>query len=298
MGSLLTRVWRYLVAAFTGKFEEAADPKIQIEQAIADAQSQHRDLTERAASVIANQKKAEMDLDRAMADLEKLNGSTQQALVMAEEARQSGDERRARELEGTAEAFANQLIAKEESVESLKQMVLQSTQASDQAKAAVNQNATRLQQRLAERQRLLSKLDQARMQEQVNTAIASVSQSVGRDVPSLDQVRDKIEAQYAKAHGTAELQSDSVEGRMLEVEQAGMNAQARSRLSEMRSNLGLSSGTQGAREVGAGTTARGDVVEGDVVEGDVRRAGTGSGAAGTPGTAEGEPAEAGGQGTG
>jgi phage shock protein A len=258
MGKLLKRMWRYITAALTGKFNEAADPKIQIEQAIREAQDQHRSLTERAASVIANQKKAEMDLDRTMADFQKLNSSTQQALVMANEAEQKGDTKRAADLNRTAEAFANQLIAKEQAAETLKQMVLQSAQASDQAKAAVNQNAMRLQQRLAERQKLLSQLDQAKMQEQMSKAIASVSETVGQDVPTLDEVRDKIEARYAKARGMSELQADSVEGRMLEVEQAAMNTDAQSRLSEMRSKLGISTGTEAAPEVAATSTPEGE----------------------------------------
>ena len=58
------------------------------------------------------------------------------------------------------------------------------------------------------------------MQEQMNKAMASLSETVGEDVPTIDEVRDKIEARYAKAKGMAELQGESVEGRMLEVEQA------------------------------------------------------------------------------
>jgi len=244
MGKLLKRMWRYITAALSGKFNEAADPKIQIEQAIREAQDQHRSLTERAASVIANQKKAEMDLDRTMADLDKLNASTRQAVIMAEEAAKRGDNPRAAELTQTAEAFASQLVAKEESADTLKQLVLQSTSASDQAKSAVNSNAMRLQQRLSERQKLLSQLDQAKMQEQMNAALESVSSTVGQDVPSLDQVRDKIEGRYARARGMSELQSDSVEGRMLEVEQAAMNTTAQARLSEIKSRLGITTGTE------------------------------------------------------
>jgi len=255
MGSLLTRAWRYLVAALTGRVEEAADPKVQIEQAIQEAQDQHRQLTQRAASVIANQKKAEMDLDRAMQELEKVNGSTRQAVLMAEEARAKGDERKALEYTNTAETFANRLVSQETTVETLKQLVLQSTQASDTAKTAVDQNARRLQERLSERQKLLSQLDQARMQEQMNAALESVSATVGRDVPSLEQVRDKIETRYARARGAAELQADSVEGRMLEVEQASMNVEARARLEEIKSKLGIAAGTtQAAGEVTSGTT--------------------------------------------
>ena len=43
------------------------------------------------------------------------------------------------------------------------------------------------------------------MQEQMNKAMASLSETVGEDVPTFDEVRDKIEARYAKAKGMSEL---------------------------------------------------------------------------------------------
>ena len=236
---MFRRFWNYLKALLTGKFEEVADPKIQIEQAIAEARSQHRRLRETAASVIANQKKAQMDLDRAMEDLEKLNRNTQQAVLMASEAEQSGDSKRTIELTQTAEAFANQLIAKEQEVDTLKTMVLSSTQATEQAKAAVTQNAQQLQARVAERQKLLSQLDQAKMAEQMNRAMETMGAEVGQDVPTLDEVRSKIETRLARAQGSTELQRESVQGRMLEVEQAAAASQAAARLSEIRSKLGI-----------------------------------------------------------
>ena len=99
-----------------------------------------------------------------------------------------------------------------------------------------------LQAKLAERQKLLSQLDQAKMQEQLNTAMASLSQTVGQDVPTFDDVRAKIEAQYAKALGTAELSGQRVEARMLEIEQASVNTEAQLRLDQMRGQMGLPGG--------------------------------------------------------
>jgi phage shock protein A len=77
------------------------------------------------------------------------------------------------------------------------------------------------------------------MQEQMNKTMASLSETVGADVPSIDEVRDKIEARYAKAMGSAELQGSSVEARMLEVEQASLNTEAQARLSQIKAQLGL-----------------------------------------------------------
>jgi hypothetical protein len=85
----------------------------------------------------------------------------------------------------------------------------------------------------------VSQLDQAKMQEQMNTAMSSLSETVGQDVPTLNEVRDKIEARYARAKGMAELTESSVETRMLEVEQASMNVEAQARLSQIRAQLGI-----------------------------------------------------------
>ncbi|HEX3621158.1 MAG TPA: PspA/IM30 family protein [Acidimicrobiales bacterium] len=123
----------------------------------------------------------------------------------------------------------------------MKQLLLQSTQAANQAKAAVQQNSMVMQQKLAERQKLLGQLDQAKMQEQMNKAMASLSESVGQDVPTFDEVRDKIETRYARALGTSEIAGKSVEHRMLEVEQAAMNTEATARLDAIRAQLGIAS---------------------------------------------------------
>src|SRR6202521_453702 len=245
MFKLFRRMGRYMTAMFSGKFNELADPKIQLEQAITEAQDQHRRLTEQAANVIANQKQTEMRLNRAMENLERTNGLTRQALVMADDATKRGDEVKSKEYNQAAESFANQLVSVEKEVQSLKTLHLQSTQAADQAKSAVQQNSAALQKKLAERQKLLSQLDQAKMQEQMNRAMASLSEAVGQDVPTFDEVRGKIEARYARALGTSELQGQTVESRMLEVEQAALNTEAKSRLSELRSQLGLSTGAPG-----------------------------------------------------
>jgi phage shock protein A len=243
MLKVLRRWWAYITAKLGMSLEERADPKVQLEQAIQEAQDQHRRLKEQAANVIAHQKQTEMRLNRAMADLEKVNANARQAVLMAEQAAQAGDHAKAAEYTATAESFANRLIALEREVEDLKALHLQSTEAANQAKAAVQQNATALQQKLAERQKLLSQLDQAKMQEQMNTAMASLSESVGQDVPTLDEVRQKIETRYARAKGMAELTESSVESRMLEVEQAAMNTEAQARLAQIREQLGIGPGS-------------------------------------------------------
>lgn len=239
MIKVLKRWWKYSIARLNGSFNEHADPKIQLEQAIAEAHDQHKRLTQQAANVIANQKQTEMQLNRKLDELDKVSNNARQAVLMADTETKAGNVAKATELTSAAESFANRMIALESETESLKALHFQAVEASDQAKAAVQQNSTALQRKLSERQALLGKIDQANMQEEMNKAMATLSATVGDDVPTLDEVRSKIEARYAQAKGMSELQGSSVEGRMLEVEQASMNVEAQTRLAEIKAQLGL-----------------------------------------------------------
>lgn len=255
MFSVVRKWWKYLTAKLSGSFEERADPKVQLEQALTEAQAQHRRLREQAANVIANQKQSELRLNNKMTELEKLNANARQALIMAADAEKAGNTEKSTQYTSAAETIANQLIQVERDVESLKSMVIEATQASDQAKVAVQQNSRILQEKLSEKSKLLSQLDQAKMQEEMNSAMAQLNESVGADVPSLSEVQEKIQARYARAKATAELTETSVESRVLEIEQATANVEAQGRLSELRAELGLG-GSAEPQQVEQGSTAQ------------------------------------------
>lgn len=258
----LKRWWKYLTARTNKELDDRADPAVQLEQAITEAQDQHRRLREQAANVIANEKQMEMRLNRSLEEYERLQANTRQAVLMAEEAGKTGDAAKAAEYTQAAEAFANRLITLEKEIEESKQLALNAAQAAEQAKSAVNTNAANLQRKLAERQKLLSQLDQAKMQEQMNTAMASLSETVGQDTPSFEQVREKIETRYARAKGMTELTGQGVESRMLEVEQASVNVEAQARLAEIRAQLGL--GAPEAEAAAAGATGSATSVEAEI----------------------------------
>jgi phage shock protein A len=241
-----------MVAALSGKLDERADPKVQIEQAITEAKHQHELLSQQAAAVLGNRYQLEMKLEKQMDEVERMQASARQALVLAEQARAAGDAQKATEYESAAQSFATQLVAAEKSAEDLKHLHDQALQASEAAKQAVSTNAMMLQQKLAQRTKLLNQLDQAKMQERVNDALKSVSElSVPGNTPSLDQVREKIEGRYARAMGAAELTGSSVEARMLEVQRSALDVEGSQRLEAIRASMGLTKAPAG----GAATTA-------------------------------------------
>ena len=92
MFKVVKKWWKYLTAKMGRNFEQRADPAVQLEQAMTEAQDQQRRLKEQAANVIANQKQTELRLNRALEQLEKANNSAAQALMMADTAQKSGDE--------------------------------------------------------------------------------------------------------------------------------------------------------------------------------------------------------------
>ncbi|AHI03266.1 PspA/IM30 family protein [Corynebacterium falsenii] len=237
MANPFSKAWHYLMALFDNKIEENADPKIQIEQAIQEAQRQHRELSQQAAAVIGNQRQLEMKLNRQLAEVEKLQANTKQALNLSDKARAAGDTQKATEYENAAEAFAAQLVSAEQSVEDLKSLHDQSLQQAAQAKQAVERNAMQLQQKAAERTKLLSQLEQAKMQEKVAESLQSMNSVSNTSTPNLDQVREKIERRYANALGQSELAQNSVQGRMMEVEQAGIQMAGHSRLEQIRAEM-------------------------------------------------------------
>ncbi|AEF40145.1 PspA/IM30 family protein [Hoyosella subflava] len=238
MANPFVKWWNYMKAKMNASIDENADPKIQIQQAIEEAQRQHQALSQQAAAVIGNQRQLEMRLNRQIAEVEKLQASTRQALQMSEKAIGQGDAAKAQEYENAAEAFAAQLVTAEANIEDLKALHDQSMEAAKQAKRAVEQNAMMLQQKIAERTKLLSQLEQAKMQEQVSNSLRSMTElAAPTNTPSLDAVRDKIERRYANALGSSELAKNSVQGRMMEVQQATVQMAGHSRLEQIRASM-------------------------------------------------------------
>ncbi|SIR86181.1 PspA/IM30 family protein [Williamsia sterculiae] len=250
MANPFLKAWKYLMASSNAKIDEHADPKVQIQQAIEDAQRQHQALSQQAAAVIGNQRQLEMKLNRQLEEVEKLGANTRQAITLADQATAAGDTQKATDYTNAAETFAAQLVTAEQGIEDLKNLHDQSLQAATQAKQAVEQNSMRLQQKLAERTKLLTQLEQAKMQEQVSASLNQMSElAAPGNTPNLEQVRDKIERRYANALGSAELSRGSVQGRMMEVQQATTQLAGHSRLEEIRASMrgeALPGGSSGA----------------------------------------------------
>lgn len=238
MWKTIKRTWRYLAAALGAKVEEAADPKIQLEQAIEEAKRRHLVLTQQAATVIGQEHELDRKLGRKVDEIERLQDAARHALRLAETAGASGDATHERNYGQAAQAFALELVTAEQDARELKAMHETAVVAADQARKAVEHNAMSLQQQIAESSQLRAQLENAKMQERLNDAMSQMDAMAPKgDTPTLAQVREKIDRRYAKAIGAGELHASGVSATMLEVQHAALEAEAAARLDALRAQL-------------------------------------------------------------
>lgn len=275
MANPFSKGWKYLMANFDSKIDEHADPKVQIQQATDAAKKQFQDIRESASAVIGNQRQLEMRLNKLREDQDNLAAKARQALELSDKAATNGDSGAATEFANTAEIYATQLVSVEQQLEGVAQQHQAASAAAEQAKQAVSQAEAKLREDLASINQLRAQVDQANMQEATNQAMDNLGElAVDGSVPSLDKVRAKIEQRYANAMGANELVSDSYHGRMAEIESAGSDLAARSRLDQIRAEMGggeLTAGSSADKQLEQGTaaTADDDLPSADDIEKDI-----------------------------
>lgn len=222
------------------EIEETLDDRI--ERTIAEAREQHRLVVDQAAVIVAGQARAGARLERAVGEYEQVTADAQEALVMADRRAQEGDAEAAEIQRRAAAASARRMVALELEIEELRKTALEATEASDAAREAVAQSAALLRTRLEERERLLTRLDQARLQEQVNAAREQLDRGVGEGVPDLEQTRRSIDERLAVARALAEIRPGTIDEVRLERRQAEVEEQTRAKLDVLRGPLGLDAG--------------------------------------------------------
>ncbi len=123
-------------------------------------------------------------------------------------------------------------------MEDLKSLHDQALQAAEQAKKAVEQNAQQVQTKLAERSKLLTQLEQAKMQEQVSASLI-VDVRALRAGHHAEPQRGPRQDRGALRQGArpAELAQNSVEGRMREVQESSLDMAGASRLEQIRASM-------------------------------------------------------------
>lgn len=233
------RLWAYIRSWFRQTAEGAMDPEIEIQSAIDEARRRDQDLRNQAAKVIAHKTQLESQIEKSAGDVGEAKEMAKQALLKADEATKSGDQAAVTKWTQAAQSLAMKLQASENNLASLKEQYAVAEEQAQTAKEAVQSNAMSLQELSARRMEMLGTLEQAKMQESVNAAVEAMSSGVTDEMPSLDQVEQKIEQRKAEAMAKAELREATPEGAEAELRKAINATEAEAKLDELRAELGL-----------------------------------------------------------
>lgn len=236
---MFSRIWGYIKQLFRSAAEKAMDPEIEIEQAISEARAADTRLRNQAAKVIAHRTQLESKIERAAAELGEARETAKQALLRAEDAKSAGNSADLDKWTRAAQSLAMKIQAVESNVNGLKEQYEVALEQAETAKTAVQQNAMRVQELAAKRMQLLGRLEQAKMQEAVNSAMETMTASMEVDVPSLSRVEEKIEGRLAGAKAHGELREVTPGGAEAELREAVSLAEADAKLDELKKELGL-----------------------------------------------------------
>lgn len=229
----------YIKSWFKSTSEQMMDPEIEIQAAIDEAKAKDQQLRNQAAKVIAHKTQLNSQIEKAADSVGEAKEMAKQALIRADEAKAAGDEAGVTKWTSAAQSLAMKLQASENNLASLKGQYETAVTQAEQAKEAVQTNAMKVQELGAKRLEMLGSLEQAKMQEAVNSAVQSMSTSITDEGPNLDAVENKIEQRKAEAMAKAELHEATPEGAEQELRKAVNMAEADAKLDELRSELGL-----------------------------------------------------------
>lgn len=252
MANPFAKGWKYLTVSLDQKIDENADPMVQIKQATDAAKDQHQKISEQAAAVIGNKNQLEMKLNRLLADQKDLQQKARNAIEVSDN---EADPVKKQESLNVAEIYATQLVSVEQQIEETKALHSQAVSASEQATRQVKESEARLHEQLGQIDQLSSQVKQTKMQEASTKAMDQITAlDPDRDVPSLDQVREKIERRYADALGAQELMHNTMGDRIQEIDAAGADMRASARLEEIRAQMRgqLDAAEQPAKELKSG----------------------------------------------
>ncbi len=237
--SFLKRLWGYITTLFKGGAEKMMKPEVEIEQAINEAKKRDQQLRNQAAKVVAHRTQLESKMEGAADDVGEAREMAKQAILKAEEAKASGDAAGQEKWTKAAQSIAMKLQASENNLSTLKTQFESASAQADKAKQAVQQNAMRVSELAAKRMELLGSLEAAKMQEQVNEAVDTMSNMSDYEAVSLEKVEEKIEKRKAEAMAKAELREATPEGSEMELKEAINMVQADAKLEELKAELGL-----------------------------------------------------------
>jgi phage shock protein A len=221
----MKRFFAWLRALFGRTMDSLEDPEIMLDQARRDMQGALTQNREKAVQAITQRNRLQQMLDEATKKSTQLEQQASTAL------RQGN-----REL---AKQFLREKASTDGTLETLRSTLAQAAETVDQVKVAIKHQEDEVRKKTAEALALKAQWKQAQIQDSIGKALQGLTFENEYE-GSFAAARDKIKDKQAEAGARNEMLSGSIQGKMMEMEDATMDYAAEEELKKLEEKLGLS----------------------------------------------------------
>ncbi len=222
----MKRFFAWLRALFGRTMDKLEDPEIMLDQARRDMQSALTGNREKAVQAITQRNRLQQMLDDATRKSAQLEQQATTAL------RQGN-----RDL---AKQFLREKTSNDTTIETLKGTLATAVETVEQVKVAIKRQEEEVKKKTAEALAMKAQWKQAQIQESIGRALEGLTFENEYE-GSFAAARDKIKDKQAEAQARTEMMANSVQGKMMMMEDQTMDFAAEEELAKLEEKLGLGS---------------------------------------------------------
>lgn len=220
----MKRFFDWLKALFNRAMDKVEDPEMMLDQARRDMQQALAQNREKAVQAITQKNRLQTMLDEATKKSSQLESQAAMAL------RQGN-----REL---AKQFLREKATNDTTVQTLQATYQQAVETVDQVKLAIKRHEEDVRRKTAEALAMKAQLKQAQVQESITKALQGLSFENEYE-NSFAAAKEKIMNKQAEAQARNEMFAGSVQGKVMQMEDAAMDYAADEELKKLEEKLGL-----------------------------------------------------------
>lgn len=220
----MKRFFRWLKALFNRGMDKLEDPEIMLDQAKRDMQETLIQNREKAVQAIAQRNRLQSMYDEQVRKAAQLENQAASALKQGN-----------RDL---ARNFIREKATTDASLESLKPTLAAATETVDQVKIAIKRQEEEIRKKVAETLALKAQWKTAQIQSSITKALDGLTFENEYE-GSFAAARDRIKDKQAEASARQEMFGQSVQGKIMAMEDAAMDIQADAELAKLEERLGL-----------------------------------------------------------
>lgn len=240
MFKMLKNLWRYFTGSAQMKANALKDPTVEIELELDKLTAKNHELRESGAKVIASRTTLTGRYNAAVKEEADLKVRAIAALERADKAKAKGDEKELAKWTAAAQRYNASRTSKATVVAGLEAQLTAMSDRVDMIKEQAAANEERLEQLRDDRHVILSKLEQAKVQESINATMESMNKASGIfDDANFAKIEEKVDARLALADAKAELESGSMAATTRELEKSLKVEDDALALEGLRAELGL-----------------------------------------------------------